>query len=161
MFVDFEKLEKNSRIWIYQANRPLSTDELAQIEGILQLFLSNWKRHGEPLKASFKIVYKQFIILGVDENYRDVSGCSIDASVQIVKELESRFKIDLLNKLNIAFKDGQNINTVSLKQFKEFIGQNKIQSDTIVFNNMISSKKELEDSWEVEANKSWHSRFFN
>jgi len=31
---------------------------------------------------------------------------------------------------------------------------------TIVFNNLVLNKKELETLWEVPASDSWHERFF-
>ena len=159
MYVDFSLMPDNSRVWVYQADREFTTDELNKISVRLKDFVSNWKRHGEDLKASYKIEYNQFIILSVDENYNDVSGCSIDASVHIIRDLQNEFEVDLLNKMNVSFKDGTNINTVSLKDFKEFVKQQKINSNTVVFNNMVTSKADFELSWEVEARHSWHNKF--
>ena len=159
MFIDFKLLPDTSRVWIYQADREFTELEAEQISEKLYAFVTHWKRHGDDLKASFKIEYNQFIILAVDENYNDVSGCSIDASVHIIKELQNEFEIDLLNKMIVSFKDGANINTVSLKDFKEYAKLQKIKADTVVFNNMIASKADFESAWEVEASKSWHAKF--
>jgi len=159
MFVDFKLLPDTSRVWIYQAEREFTENEIEHISDKLYTFVTNWKRHGDDLKASFKIEYDQFIILAVDENYNDVSGCSIDASVYIIRELEKEFNIDLLNKMIVSFKDGTNINTVSLKDFKEYVKLEKINAETVVFNNMIQSKADFESAWEVEASKSWHAKF--
>jgi len=161
MLVEFKELPNTSRVWVYQADREFTDKEVDEITKQLTSFVSNWKRHGDDLKASFLLKYKQFIILAVDENFNDVSGCSIDASVHIIQELQQQFNIDLLNKMNVAFKDGANINTVSLKQFKEFAKIDKINNNTLVFNNMITSKADFESVWEVEASNSWHARFLN
>tara|TARA_R110002073_G_scaffold40547_1_gene114866 strand:- start:71256 stop:71741 length:486 start_codon:yes stop_codon:yes gene_type:complete len=161
MFVDFKLLPDTSRVWVYQADRKFTDIELDEITSQLKSFVANWQRHGENLKASFEIKYKQFIVLGVDENFNDVSGCSIDASVHIIQQLQKQFEVDLLNKMNITFKDGNTINTVSLKQFKEYVQLNKIKPTTVVFNNMITSKADLNTVWEVEASKSWHAKFLN
>jgi len=159
MFVDFKLLPDSSRVWIYQADKEFTENEVEQISEKLYTFVSNWKRHGDALKASFKIEYNQFIILAVDENYNDVSGCSIDASVHIIKTLQNEFEVDLLNKMIVSFKDGTNVNTVSLKNFKEYAKLQKINATTVVFNNMIQSKADFESAWEVEASKSWHAKF--
>jgi predicted HTH transcriptional regulator len=161
MLVDFITLPDSSRVWVYQADRAFSSTEVDQIKQELNTFVNNWKRHGEELKASFQVKYNQFIILAVDEDYNNVSGCSIDASVHIIKQLQQQFEVDLLNKMNVTFKDGENINTVSLKEFKDYVKQDKIKPNTVVFNNMISSKADLANTWEVEANKSWHAKFLN
>lgn len=161
MYVDFEQLNETSRIWVYQASRELSTDEQAHVKEVLKAFVEEWTRHGEALKASYTIKYDHFIILAVDEHFNQVSGCSIDASTHVFKSLEEQLGIDLLNKLNTAFRIGNHINIVSLQDFKKYVSENKIGEDTIVFNNLVQTKGELEKNWEVPALESWHRRYFN
>ena len=158
MFVEFNDLPGNARIWIYQSNRELTEIEIDKIEKRLEGFVGSWLRHGEKLKGSFKILYNQFIVLGVDENFNNVSGCSIDSSVRAIKALEEEFNLYLMNKLNITFKVGENMNTVSLAEFQNYLKLEKVDQDTIVFNNMIQSKSELENSWEVPVKNSWHKQ---
>ena len=159
MFIDYALMPDTSRVWIYQSNREFNTTELDVLNTKIQDFIKTWKRHGEDLKASYIIKYNQFIVLLVDESYSNISGCSIDASVNLIKHLENMFDIDLTNKLNISFKDNDTINIVSLADFRYYIKQEKISSNTVVFNNMVTTKEAFENSWEVTANKSWHSRF--
>lgn len=161
MFVDFESLNENSRIWIYQSNREFSNSELENIGEKLTSFTDNWKRHGEDLKASFKIIYMQFIIIAVDESYNNVSGCSIDASMHTIQNIEKELEVDLTDKMKVAFKDGIHINIISMADFQKFANENKVDKNTIVFNNMVQTKKELTTSWEIAANQSWHQRYFN
>lgn len=161
MLVDFKKLSDSSKIWIYQSDREFSETEIKEIEEVLKEFTNTWQRHGQDLMASYQIKYNQFIILAVDESYNGVSGCSIDASTHIFKQFENKYEVDLFNKMQTAFKYGDHINIVSLFDFQKFVNEQKIDSSTIVFNNMIKTKKELEESWEVTANESWHKRYFN
>ena len=159
MLMDFDSLQGTTRVWIYQSSREFSDNEIGEIKNKLDIFISNWKRHGRDLKASYKIRYNQFIIMAVDESYNKISGCSIDASVNFMKQLENDFSTDLTNKLNISFKDNNAINVVSLSDFKNYANQKKISSNTVVFNNMVTTKADFEKNWEVTANKSWHKRF--
>ena len=159
MFVKFENLPNHSRVWIYQSNRKFTTQEVEFISEKAILFTNQWTKHGSDLQGSFVIKYNQFLILAVDEGFNNVSGCSIDSSVRFVKELEKFMGVDMMNKMNISFKDDDHINIVTMSDFKEFIKSNKITSETIVFNNMISTKEELETQWEVSVNNSWHKRF--
>ncbi len=159
MLVAYNTLPATSKVWVYQSNRAFEPDEVVEIEEQLTQFINSWKRHGEDLKASYLIKYNQFIVLLVDEDFNEVSGCSIDASVNLIKQLEAKFSVDLTNKLNISFKDGDNINVVSMAHFKEYIKQGKITSATIVFNNMVNTKDGFEKNWEVTAANSWHKRF--
>lgn len=159
MLVDFESLDNSARIWVYQSNREFSANEMEIIKAKTEVFIQNWVRHGDDLKASYLIKYNQFIVLAVDENFNNVSGCSIDASVNLMKQFEKEFSLDLTNKLNISFKDSSNINVVSLADFQKFAKQEKITEKTIVFNNMVATKGDFISKWEVEAKKSWHQRF--
>jgi len=159
MLVNFENMDDDARVWVYQSSRAFSESEVVGISKKIELFLANWQRHGDDLKASYTIKYNQFIILAVDEHFNQVSGCSIDASVNLMKQLEKEFTTDLTNKLNISFKDNSNINIVSMADFQKYAKQEKITSNTIVFNNMVASKGDFEKKWEVAADQSWHRRF--
>ena len=157
MFVPFNTLPLNSRIWIYQSNRAFLEKELLSIKESLKTFITNWQRHGSGLKASYKIIYNQFIVIAVADM---VSGCSIDASVHTLQKIEQQFNVNLTDKMQTAFKNGDNINTVSLSEFKKYVGLNKITEDTIVFNNMVDTVVGLQNNWEVPAKNSWHKKYF-
>ena len=159
MYVKFEYLPSNSRVWVYQSEREFSDQEINFITEKAIDFIDQWTKHGSNLKGSFTFKYNQFLVLAVDEGFNNVSGCSIDSSVRFVKELEKSLEVDMMNKMNISFKDGDHINIVKMSDFKEFTKSNKITSETIVFNNMVSTIDELETQWEVSVNDSWHKRF--
>ncbi len=159
MFVAYQNLPKNSRVWIYQSEREFTSQEIEFISKKAIDFVEQWTKHGSDLQGSFTIKYNQFLILAVDEGFNNVSGCSIDSSVHFVQELEKSLQVDMMNKMNISFKDGDNINIVKMNAFKEFAKAHKITPETIVFNNMVTTKEELETQWEVPANNSWHKRF--
>ncbi|MBL4724001.1 MAG: ABC transporter ATPase [Lutibacter sp.] len=159
MLVNFENLAPSSTIWIYQSNRAFLKNELEIIRTKIENFIAEWKRHGEGLKASYQIKYNQFIILAVDEDHNEVSGCAIDSSVNLLKQFEKAFDIDLTNKLNVSFRDNENLNIVTLSDFQKFAKLGKVNANTVVFNNMVKTKEEYTQSWEVTADKSWHKRF--
>ena len=161
MYVEFDTLKDNSRIWVYQSSREFNEVEVKAIEAKLKDFVNEWTRHGDDLKASFEIKYNHFIILAVDESFNKVSGCSIDASTHVFKEFENEFKVELLNKMNTAFKHDDHINVVSLADFQKYVKEDRIHPETFVFNNMVQNKADLKTLWEVPANRSWHSRYFN
>jgi hypothetical protein len=97
--------------------------------------------------------------LAVDESFNNVSGCSIDSSVRFVQELENELPLDLMNKMNITFKDKEAVNLVKLSDFQRLAKEKKITSETIVFNNMVTTKEDFEANWEIPAKQSWHKRF--
>lgn len=159
MFTEYKNLPSNSRVWIYQSNREFTKKEMEFIGVKAENFINQWTRHGDDLKGSFTIKYNQFLVLAVDESFNNVSGCSIDSSVRFVQELEKELHLDLMNKMNVTFKDGDNINLVKLFDFQRFAKEQKVNAETIVFNNMVNTKADFENNWEVPAKESWHKRF--
>lgn len=160
MNVEFSSLPQTARIWIYQCNRSFTLDEIQEISNILQTFLEGWTAHGADLKAAFEIRYKRFIVIGLDQNQQLASGCSIDASIHFIRQLETAFKVDLLDKLNVSYKQGDYIAYKPLKEFKKMVKDKAVSKNTIVFNHLVQTKAEYLDFWEVPAAESWHARFF-
>ncbi|MGB2128964.1 MAG: ABC transporter ATPase [Flavicella sp.] len=159
MYVDYQTLPASSRIWIYQSDRVFSEEEVKFISMKAVEFIDAWTRHGDHLKGSFTIKYNQFLVLSVDESFANASGCSIDASVRFIKQLEEILSVDMMNKLNTCYRDGELIKTLSLSAFQKEVNENRITEKTIVFNNMVQTKEAFESQWEVMAKDSWHSRF--
>ena len=160
MIVEFSSLPQTARIWIYQCNRSFTLDEIQEISNKLQTFLDGWTAHGADLKAAFEIRYKRFVVIGLDQNQQLASGCSIDASVNFIQQLETTFKVDLLDKLNVSYKQGDYIAYKPLKEFKKMVKDKAVSKNTIVFNHLVQTKAEYLDFWEVPAAESWHARFF-
>ena len=159
MFVKFENLPTHSRVWIYQSDRKFTTQEEEFISEKAISFIDQLTKHGADLQGSFVIKYNQFLVLAVDEGFNNVSGCAIDSSVRFVQEIEKLLRVDMMNKMNISYREGESINSVKMTIFKEYVKTRKITSKTIVFNNMVSTKQDLITLWEVPLIKSWHKRF--
>lgn len=159
MLVDFNTLPEESRVWIYQANRSFSDQEILEIEDKLQIFIENWTAHGSDLQSGFTIKYKRFIIIALNQNLNKATGCSIDASVHFIQQLEKEYNIDLMDKMNVSYKQGEYIAYKTLLDFKKMAKDKAVSKNTIVFNNMVTNIAEFNENWEVPASESWHSRF--
>lgn len=160
MYIPFENLPEESRIWIYQSNRKFSDDEMAEIENDLKAFIENWSAHGTGLEASYLLKYNRFIVLAVNQQVQQATGCSIDSSVAFIQNLEQKYHVDLLDKMNVTFKNGEHIAHKSLIDFKRMAKEKAVTQNTIVFNNLVNTIGEFNENWEVPAAESWHSRFF-
>jgi hypothetical protein len=160
MFVPFDELTNDARVWIYPSSRPFTKAECATIASKLESFIAAWTAHGASLKASFLLPYNRFIVIALDENTQAASGCSIDASVRIIQELEKTFDVTLLDKMNVSFKQGEFITYKPLLDFKKMVKDNSLTKNTIVFNHLVVNKGEFLMQWEVPAKDSWHARYF-
>ncbi len=160
MLVPFDKLPDESRIWIYPSSKYFDKNISIQIAQKTEEFISTWHAHQQPLSAGVLFPYNQFIVIGVDEKINKVSGCSIDSSVHFIQSLEQQYDITLLDKMNVTFKQGKSIVYKPLNEFIEMVKNNSVSKNTLVFNNLVSTKKEFESQWEAPAEKSWHNRYF-
>ena len=162
MYTHFSDLPASSRVWVYQSNRKFDTSELNIIEDVLTNFISRWQSHGAELKGSFKIMYQQFIILAVDTTTNLPSGCSIDSSVAVLKEIERTLSVDLFDRMQITFLEENNqIYTVNFGEIDKAVSTGKILPQTITFNNLVDTKEKLENDWLITASSSWLKKYFN
>lgn len=148
------------RIWIYQASRPFSEREEEMVCAKLEQFTGQWKAHGAPLAATVEIRYHLFVILAVDLAQVMPSGCAIDASVHLLKELEQELGVSLFDRMQIAYRQNDEINVVPRATFERLIAQGTVQDDTIVFNNLVDNRTDLNEKWEVPLKQSWHAHVF-
>lgn len=159
MFVPFHTLPDTARIWIYQAARPFTTAEKNTISETLSAFTQAWVVHGNPLKTSFTILHNQFIVLAADESFNAASGCSIDSSVRIIRQIDADFSLALFDRTNIAFFKDNVIEVVKLNALAEAQSEGRWSRDTLFFNNVIATKGELGTSWLVPAGQTWLNRY--
>jgi len=160
MYVPFDVLPDESRIWIYQSDRKFSHEEVAEIEVSLQSFLSQWQAHGNMVEASYQIEYNRFIIIAINQEVQEPTGCSIDESVRCIQGLEKKYQVNLLDRMNVSYKIGEHVAHKSLLEFKQMIKQKAVSKEVIVFDNLVNTIAEWRDYWEIPAMESWYARFF-
>lgn len=159
MFVPFSSLPPHARVWIFQGDRPFTARELEIIEERLRGFSDEWGVHGTPFKTSFRIEYAQFIVLAADESQMQASGCSIDSSVRVLKELEQTLGISLFDRNLVAFKTNGSVTLVPVSKLKEKFADGTLNEDTLTFNNLVSRKADFESGWLVAAGTTWLRRY--
>lgn len=161
MYVDFNLLDPHSRIWVYQAERLLSKAETDRLESHLQQFCRTWKAHGRDLRASFRILHSRFVVLGADESHNAASGCSIDASVAVLREIGRVLDLDLLDRQQVCFLHGDEVHSIALARVRDAVGQGLLRPDTPVVNTLVSTVAELEEHWVKPAASTWLARYFS
>lgn len=159
MLVPFETLPDHSRLWIYQANRKLTSEEIRIISDKLSAFTSSWSAHGVPLRASFSIRYDQILVLAADEQVHPASGCSIDDSVRVVREIGEEFNVDLFNRTLIGFLvDGQ-VLSIGMAELRSSLESGIWNAESTLINNLVNAKGALDKLWLVPAGTSWLKRY--
>ena len=150
----------NSRVWIYQSERAFTETETNQINETLVEFTTQWTSHGAKIKGFGKVFFNQFIVLMADETASQVSGCSTDSSVRVIKKIEEDFHVSLFNRQLLAFMLDDKIQLIPLDEAKNAYETNTIHADTLYFNNTILHKKEFEENWVIPLKNSWLQKRF-
>lgn len=160
MLIPFEEMPENARLWIYQAERKLTEKESELVKHNTELFLNQWKAHGQDLKSSFSLQYDQFLVITVDESFSQASGCSIDASVHLIQALESALSISFMTTNKVAFLQGDEINLFPFNELKAKASEKIIAPETLVFDNTVKNIAEFKSNWLRESSETWVGRYF-
>ena len=157
----YRDLPDHSRVWIYQANREFTKEELSKIKQLSDKFLTSWNAHDSKLTAAIEPFYNLFLVVMVDEEVAMASGCSIDSSFQFIQDLEKQLGVTLLDRLTVAYRDGDSIKLTRVDEFENKILAGEVGRDTVVFNNLVDNKGDFDSLWEVLVKDSWHKKLLD
>ena len=160
MMTTYNDLSANSRVWIYQSNREFSDYEAISIRGKINQFVQQWVAHSDKVKGFGDLYHNRFVVLFADEEQVGVSGCSIDSSVKFIKQLGQEYQVDFFDRFNIAYSVNEGVNSLPKMEFEAEISNGNVTPETLVFNNLVSSKAEFEKQWHVPMKESWHANVF-
>lgn len=159
--IPFDQLPPDARLWIFAAERPLTPAESARVLEETDAFINQWAAHGVQLTAGRDLRHDQFVLVGVDERAAGVSGCSVDALVRRMQQLETVLGIELINNAPVLYREGDAIERVSRDRFAELAAAGTVGPNTRVFDNTLARVGDLEaGKWEVKAAESWHAQAF-
>lgn len=159
MFVDFNTIADDSKVWVYPSNRKFYPTEIEDIEQKIKTFVENWKSDDENFKVSYQFLYNRFIIFIADFSETTLTNADIDASVSFILQLQEEYKVELLDRMNVCFKQGEFVQYKELKDFKKLVKNKAVTAKTIIFDNLINNKEDLDNFWEITIEDSWYNRF--
>jgi hypothetical protein len=160
MYIPFDQLPPYARLWIYQSNRAFTENEQEEIKPLLQRFATEWSSHGKGLQASAELLYDRFLILANNEQETAASGCSIDASVKFVRELEQRYHVSFFDRKQLAFLEDGHVQLVNISDLKHKVATGEISKDSLYFDTLVNNYQELQSKWPKPAENSWLTRYF-
>ena len=159
--VDFQRLPDDARLWVFGVERPLTEEEERLLLEGVDDFLESWKAHGTPLVCARELRHGRFLLVGVDERSAPPSGCSIDAMVHLLKGLEARLRVGLVDNTPIWFMDQQEVRRVERGTFRELARSGEVGPGTTVFDNTVTRVGQLRGGeWQRPARDAWHGRAF-
>ncbi len=157
----FRSFTDDARLWIYGFDTTLSAHEKTIVEEALNKFVHQWTSHGSPVKAQHVIIYNRFVIFAVSGE-DVISGCSIDSSIKIFKDLKEKFGVNALDVNLVFYRNSQEIRSINRLEFQSMIDRGAIGPETLVYDTTIQTLGELRSgNFEKPLSTSWHARVFS
>ncbi len=144
---------------MYPASRKFYANELEEVEDKIKSFISEWKKEDVDFKASYQFVYNRFVVILAEDPEGKLTNQDLDQVVTFIFKLQSEYDLELLDRMNVCFKQGEFVQYKEIKEFKKLLKNKSVSDKTIVFDNLIQTKEELADFWEVPITESWYNRF--
>lgn len=150
---------EQSRVWIYTAKPTIVPAQQAAIAQDLAAFTHQWVSHNRQLQATYQLLHDRFIVLAVDETRAGASGCSIDKSVHFLQQLQGAFQLDLFDRMQFSYWNGEQAHTLDRDQFTTHYQAGTITDETLVFDTLVATKAQFETGFLKPLGQSWISRF--
>jgi hypothetical protein len=161
----FSHLPPTARLWVYAAARPLTDDEETTLARRLTDFLDGWASHGRPVEGAAEVRDGRFVLLAAHlpgQPGADVSGCGIDASVQVLEAFADEVGLQWQAGLRVFYRDaGGTVHSASRPAFEALADEGTVHAATPVFDLSVESVAALrEGRFERPAGASWHAEAF-
>jgi hypothetical protein len=159
MIVDFNDIPNWCKLWVYPSSRKFYEQEIQGLKERIEIFLNQWSEENESFNCAYELKYNRFIIITVDDTEKAITTKAHNNLAAFIVSLEKHYEITLLDKINVCYKQGEFVQYKDLIEFKKMMKNNGVSAKTIVFDNMITTKEELETNWEINILDSWLGRF--
>lgn len=144
----FEEFPDHSKIFLYQSNRALNSDEMKQLEEKLSNFTRDWASHGDQLMATAKVLNPYFSIVAVNDATIQPSGCSVDVLINLFKEEGKKMNINFLDRMRLTIKEGEELKQIDFSDLVNHHG------DTLIYDPVVSNLGEFRNEWPIPLKRS-------
>ena len=151
----FPDFVPSSKVWIYLFDKKLNAAELSLANAKLSAYMNEWHAHHQKVKGTFTIIDNCILILAADETNTMISGCSIDSTMRVIKEISSELNIDLFNRMQIAALLNNEFEIIKTNE----IAQKITDSSTVIFNTTATTLQQLNDKPTIAIGDSWAKNF--
>lgn len=159
MLTNYDDLPEDSKVWIYPSSRKFYPTEIEGLEEKIKSFIGSWSQDGVVIQASYLLKYNRIITVFTSSE-QAISTTAINELVAFIIKLQQEYEVELLDKMNVCFKQGEHVQYKDLKSFKTLIKGKAVNKNTIVFDNLVTTKSEFEEFWEIPVTESWYKNLF-
>jgi hypothetical protein len=155
-------LPRKSRVWVFAATRPLTTDDETRLAAVIDRVFGVWAKKSPEVRGAFEFRDGRFLVVGADESAACVSGCGIDAMMQWVKQFETESGLRLVDRMQVFWRaaDG-GVASGHRAEFKRRLDAGEVTAETHVFDTVASASDVfLDGRFELPLSQSWHAKLF-
>jgi hypothetical protein len=152
-----DQLPDDSRIWVFGISPALDATQSAEVLATIDPFLDAWAAHNVPITSARTIIDGSFLVVAVDRQ-SETSGCSIDRMFGLLRQLEARFGVQILdaNRVFVRHSDGH-VDAVTRAEFRD-----RGDRHTLVFDTLAERLGDVRSgAWEKHAEESWHRQLLS
>ena len=154
---EFKNFPDNSRLWLYQTDRLLTSTEMDWLSGALKQFVKEWAAHGTKLWADGAVLNPYFVAFVVDESVTPPSGCSIDASVKFLKAAGNELQVDFFTRMKVCIDQSDAMQQIDFSEFQN----EQLTGEELIYDALISSLADLKNAWPRKLKESSLSGLVN
>lgn len=153
------ELPAQARVWVYKSAVAFSAAQQALIRERGAEFTRTWAAHGAPLAAALEVLNGHFVVLGVDQRQALASGCSIDASVQFIQQLERDLGLLLTDRMVVLYEQDGAVRSCRVPEVEVLIKQGELGPETIIFDDLVTTKADLDTRFRTPLARTWMARY--
>lgn len=146
----FKDFPDDSRIWLYQTDRPLDDEEIKFVNNKMSAFIKDWAAHGNQLWGNATVLNPYFIVVVVNDKLTPPSGCSIDASVHKLKEIGQLLDVDFFTRMKITLEKEGGPQQIEFDELKSIVTDKNI----LVYDPLLSNLGQLRQEWPTKIENS-------
>ncbi len=157
----FQNFPTDAKVWIYAVPQAISQASIEEIKNKLNGFLLSWNAHGAALIADYAIVENHFIILAVNETQAKASGCSIDSSVKIMRDISTLIKQDVLERALVYYQNESDgaIKNIHFSKLEQALSTSLLNENTLIYDNTIHTLEQLRTQWKTQLKNTWMKNY--
>jgi hypothetical protein len=157
----FETLPDSARVWVFASDRELVGAPADTLLAEVDRFLADWRAHGVPLRSARDWRENRFLVIGVDVNEENASGCSIDGLFRVLQELQREIGAQLLGGGRVFYRSsGGAVETATREDFAARAKRGEITPATAVFDTSLTEAGALRTRFEQPAGLAWTAGYF-
>ena len=159
MKVELKSQPNNAKVWVYQSSLELTDGDLTQIKEVGDFFLGQWESHNLPVNGSIDVYNNRFIVISAFSDENAMCGKAQDSQMRLIKELEEVVEGKLTDRMLVFYQEENELKSFYFSELEQLLSDNKITSETIVFNSLVATKQEFENSWKEALKNTWLNQF--